>query len=174
MELNYEKGNIAIKNKVITALDEFVLDFTKLLEKYTKYTIVSGYVAILFGRARGTEDIDTLIESIDKNVFTSFYRMLINKGYYFLNPENIELKFVKDDFDRYAMDNRIKVTIDDKHIFISPIELQIPYKLYLESNKDIEDAVYLWDIFKEKIDLNLLKKFMHELNVDGEKYGIKV
>jgi len=199
MELNYEKGNIAIKNKVITALDEFVLDSTKLLEKYTKHTIVSGYVAILFGRARGTEDIDTLIECIDNNVFTSFYRMLINRGYYFLNPENadglyemleeglgiriakkdtiipnIELKFVKDDFDRYAMDNRIKVTIDDKHIFISPIELQIPYKLYLGSNKDIEDAVYLWDIFKEKIDLNLLKKFMHELNVDGEKYGIKV
>ena len=199
MELNYEKGNITIKNKVITALDEFVLDFTKPLDKYTKYTIVSGYVAILFGRARGTEDIDTLIENIDKNVFTSFYRMLMNKGYYFLNPENadglyemleeglgiriaekdtiipnIELKFVKDDFDRYAMDNRIKVTIDDKHILISPIELQIPYKLYLGSNKDIEDAVYLWDIFKEKIDLNLLKKFMHELNVDGEKYGIKV
>ena len=146
MELNYENGNIAIKNKVITALDEFVLDFTKLLKKYTKYTIVSGYVAILFGRARGTEDIDALIESIDKNVFTSFYRMLINKGYYFLNPENadglyemleeglgiriakkdtiipnIELKFVKDDFDRYAMDNRIKVTIDDKHISVANI-----------------------------------------------------
>jgi len=199
MKLNYKKDKIAIKDKVITSLDKFVLNFAKLLEKYTKYTIVSGYVAILFGRARGTEDIDTLIENIDKNTFISFYQMLINNGYYFLNPENadglyemleeglairiaeedtvipnIELKFVKDEFDRYAIENRIKVTIDSEYIFISPIELQIPYKLYLGSNKDIEDAVYLWDIFREEIDLKLIKRFMHELKVDGERYGIKV
>ena len=199
MELDYEKDTIAIKDKVITFLDKFVLNFARLLERYTKYTIVSGYIAILFGRARGTEDIDTLIENIDKNTFISFYQMLITNGYYFLNPENadglyemleeglgiriaeedtvipnIELKFVKDEFDRYAIENRIKVTIDGKYIFISPIELQIPYKLYLGSNKDIEDAVYLWDIFREEIDLKLMKRFIHELNVDGEKYGIKV
>ncbi len=87
---------------------------------------------------------------------------------------NIELKFVKDKFDRYSMENKIKVIIDDEHIFISPIELQIPYKFYLGSDKDIEDAIYLWDIFKEEIDLSLLKKFMKELNVNGEKYGIKI
>ncbi|KAA0008843.1 MAG: hypothetical protein FE036_01530 [Thermoplasmata archaeon] len=199
MELEYKKDSIYIKNKVITELDKFVLDFVKFLERFTEYTIVSGYVTILFGRARGTEDIDTLIARFDKNMFIHLFKLLIESDYNFLNSENanelyemleeglairiarkntvipnIELKFVKDEFDRYSLENKIKVAMNDKHIFISPIELQIPYKLYLGSDKDIEDAIYLWDIFKEKIDLSLLKKFMDKLNVDGEKYGIEI
>jgi len=199
MELEYKKDSIYIKNKVITELDKFVLDFVKFLERFTEYTIVSGYVTILFGRARGTEDIDTLIARFDKNMFIHLFKLLIESDYNFLNSENanelyemleeglairiarkntvipnIELKFVKDEFDRYSLENKIKVAMNDKHIFISPIELQIPYKLYLGSDKDIEDAIYLWDIFKEKIDLDLLKKFMDKLNVDGEKYGIEI
>jgi len=135
----------------------------------------------------------------DKDMFSSFYQKLSSESYYFLNPEdvkglyemleeglgvriakedtiipNIELKFVKDDFDRYSIDNRLEVVIGEKHLFISPIELQIPYKLYLGSDKDIEDAVYLWDIFKGNIDINLLEKFMKALGVRGEHYGIEV
>jgi hypothetical protein len=131
MELKYEHGKIAIENKVFSTLDRFVSDFTKLLEGYVDYVIVSGYVVILFGRARGTEDIDTIIRYIDEDMFASFYQCLSREGYYFLNPEdvtglyemleeglgvriakedtiipNIELKFVKDDFDRYSIDNR--------------------------------------------------------------------
>jgi len=199
MELKYEPGKIKIENKVFTALDEFVSDFMKSLEGYTDYVIVSGYVVILFGRARGTEDIDTIIRYMDKDTFTSFYQRLSREGYYFLNPEdvnglyemleeglrvriakedtiipNIELKFVKDDFDRYSIDNRLEVVIGEKHLFISPIELQIPYKLYLGSDKDIEDAVYLWDIFKGEIDVSLLGRFMKALNVRGKEYGIEV
>lgn len=199
MELKYEHGKIKIENKVFTALDEFVSDFMKLLEGYTDYVIVSGYVGILFGRARGTEDIDTIIRYMDKDTFTSFYQRLSREGYYFLNPEdvtglyemleeglrvriakedtiipNIELKFVKDDFDRYSIDNRLEVVIGEKHLFISPIELQIPYKLYLGSDKDIEDAVYLWDIFKGEINVSLLGRFMKALNVRGKEYGIEV
>ena len=59
-------------------------------------------------------------------------------------------------------------------MFISPIELQIPYKLYLGSDKEIEDAIYLWDIFKGKIEVNRLMGFMKALNVRGEGYGIEV
>ena len=199
MELKYEQGKIAIENKVFTTLDRFVTDFTKLLEEYVDYVIVSGYVVILFGRARGTEDIDTIIKYMDKGMFVSFYQRLSREGYYFLNPEdvtglyemleeglrvriakedtiipNIELKFVKDDFDRYSFDNRLEVVLGEKSLFISPIELQIPYKLYLGGDKDIEDAIYLWDIFKGKIEVNRLKRFMKALNVRGEEYGIEV
>lgn len=199
MELKYEDGEIIIENKVITAIDELVFDFTRILENHMSYVIVSGYVGILFGRARGTEDIDTIIKYIDKSLFDSLYQDLREEGYYFLNPEdvyglyemleeglavriakedtiipNIELKFVKDDFDKYTIDNRLKVAMNKKNVFISPIELQIPYKLYLGSEKDIEDAVYLWDIFKERVNNDLLRKFMEELNVNGERYGIEV
>lgn len=168
MKLHHENRKIVIKDKVITALDEFVLDFTRILKKYTDYVVVSGYVVILFGRARGTEDIDTIIKYMDKSAFLSFYQDLTKNRYYFLNPEdadglyemledglgiraaredtiipNVELKFDKDDFDRYSIENRVTVFIDQSHVCVSPVELQIPYKLYLRSDKDIEDAVYL-------------------------------
>jgi uncharacterized secreted protein with C-terminal beta-propeller domain len=87
---------------------------------------------------------------------------------------HIELKFPKDEFDTYSIENRVKVIMEKNHLFISPMELQIPYKLYLGSEKNIEDAVYLWDIFKEKIDLHLLKKFMKALDVTGEAYGVEI
>lgn len=199
MDLKYEPGKIIIENKVISTLDEFVLDFTSVLEKYATYVIVSGYAIILFGRARGTEDIDTIIKYVDKLGFSSFYHDLTKKGYYFLNPEdmdglhemleegmgiriakedtiipNIELKFSKDDFDTYSLENKLEVIIDGNHLFVSPIELQIPYKLYLGSDKDIEDAVYLWDLFKEKVDKSILRKFMKRLNVKGAPYGIEI
>jgi hypothetical protein len=199
MGLKYEQGKIVIENKVFTTLDRFVTEFTKLLEGYVDYVIVSGYVVILFGRARGTEDTDTIIKHIDRDMFTSFYQRLRRARYYFLNPEdvnglyemleeglgvriakedtiipNIELKCVKDDFDNYAIDNRLEVVLGEEHLFISPIELQIPYKLYLGSDKDIEDAIYLWDIFKGKIEVNRLRGFMKALNVRGEEYGIEV
>ena len=68
----------------------------------------------------------------------------------------------------------MEVVLGEEHLFISPIELQIPYKLYLGSDKDIEDAIYLWDIFKGKIEVNRLRRFMKALNVRGEEYGIEV
>ena len=87
---------------------------------------------------------------------------------------NIEMKFKKDDFDRYAMSRAKTVQFDDIQFFISPIELQIPYKLYLGSDKDIEDAVHLWMLFSEALDGDLLRSFMERLHVRGEEYGIEV
>ncbi len=200
MELKYSEGRIEVKGKTVTSLDKFVMDFIRLLEKHgINYVIVSGYVAIFFGRARGTEDIDVLVERMDEHGFLSFYRSARENGYYFLNPEdapglyemlseglgiraaedeliipNMEMKFAKDDFDRYSLTNRLEIVYDDKKLFISPIELQIPYKLYLGSDKDIEDAIYLWEIFKDKLDIRLLKRFMRELKVSGDAYGIIV
>jgi RecA-family ATPase len=69
MELEIEGKYIILRNKVVSKLDLFVIDFIKILEKYTDYVIVSGYVSILFGRSRGTEDIDIFIEKIDFKKF---------------------------------------------------------------------------------------------------------
>ncbi|HQL60624.1 MAG TPA: hypothetical protein PLB71_11910, partial [Methanoculleus sp.] len=87
---------------------------------------------------------------------------------------NIEMKFKKDDFDRYAMAMARTVRFDDIRFCISPIELQIPYKLYLASDKDIEDAVYLWVLFRDMLDGDLMRSFMERLRVRGEPYGIGV
>ena len=50
--------------------------------------------------------------------------------------------------------------------FIANIEEQIAYKLYLGSEKDIEDAVYLYEIFKENINVSLLDHFCRKLNIE--------
>jgi len=200
MKFKYTKNSISIDNKVLSKLDEFVIDFLGLLDKYCNYVVISGYLPILFGRTRGTEDVDVFIEHVDKKIFVSFYNDLTKNNYYFLNPEdenglyemlienlgirtaindtiipNIEMKFTKDDIDRFTLKNHVKILLNKKFsFFISPIEVEIPYKLYLGSEKDIEDALYLWDIFKKNLDKKLMNRFMNELNVSGEQYGIKI
>ena len=53
-------------------------------------------------------------------------------------------------------------------MFISSLELQIPFKLYLGSEKDIEDAKYLYNLFKDKIDLILLKEFNQKFKIQDK------
>ncbi|MBU2634051.1 MAG: hypothetical protein KJ674_02295 [Nanoarchaeota archaeon] len=53
-------------DKDLNELDKFVLKFIKILEKHTSYVIVSGYVSILLGRTRATEDVDVFIKELNK------------------------------------------------------------------------------------------------------------
>ena len=200
MKFTYTGDTISIKDKVLTDLDEFVFDFLHVLDKYCMYVIISGYLPIFFGRSRGTEDVDVFIDHIDEQTFIRFYNELVKENYYFLNPEdehglyemltenlgiraakkesiipNIEMKFTKDDIDRFTMENRMEVHVaNTNRFFIAPLEVEIPYKLYLGSEKDIEDAVYLWEIFQKYINKKLIHRFMKELYVSGEQYGIKI
>ncbi len=61
MNIQHTPNGIILTNKTLSELDIFVLDFLSVLKAYTDYVIVSGYVTILFGRARGTEDIDIIM-----------------------------------------------------------------------------------------------------------------
>ena len=64
MEYCAEKKEI-VSNKSLNDLDRFVLDFLKIMEKYTNYVLVSGYVSILLGRSRASEDVDILVPEMD-------------------------------------------------------------------------------------------------------------
>ncbi len=199
MDIEVKGRNISLKNKVVSKLDIFVIDFINILKKYVDYVVVSGYVSILFGRSRGTEDIDILIKKIDFDTFIRLYRELIEREYWFLNAENpielygmlenrlairaalkntvipnIEIKFVKNDLDIISLNEHRVVKIGKESINISPVELQIAFKLHLGSDKDIEDAVYLYDIFLERLDKVKLKQYMNILKVSGTDYGIEV
>ena len=44
---------------------------------------------------------------------------------------NIEFKFVKDDVDYYSLTEAIEVVVNDNTLNISPLELQIAYKMFL-------------------------------------------
>jgi hypothetical protein len=199
MDIRHSPHGITIGGKYLTLLDQFVLEFIRILEPVTPYVIVSGYVAILFGRSRGTEDVDILIPHLEKKFFEELHEALTNGGYEFLNAEdtdglydmlscrmgiriakndqfipNIELKFLKDEVDRCVIRDRVVVNLPDANVFISPIDIQIAYKLYLGSEKDIEDALYLWEIFKEDLREDNLKMWMKTFGVRGDEYGIGI
>lgn len=197
MEYDTNKKEI-ISNKILNELDKFVIDFISIMKKYTNYVIVSGYVSILLGRSRASEDVDLLIPKMNSSDFKEMFNSLISKGYECANtsnPEeaysmldeyairffketpipNMEFKKITNNIQKEAFENKIKVRLKEKTLFISPLELQIVYKLSLtakgsfdeiSSDKDFEDAKHLYETFKEKLNkeklLNYIKLFKVE------------
>ena len=74
-------------DRILNDLDEFALGFTRILEKHSRYVIVSGYVSILFGRARATEDIDVYAPKMTAKKFAGLYNELEKNGFWCLNAE---------------------------------------------------------------------------------------
>ena len=197
MKINYSKDKIKFE-KELNSLDKFTLDFCSVLEKLKiNYVIVSGYVSILFGRSRSSEDIDLIIEELDLEKFIVLWNELY-KDFECLNTEkieeafenymktghsirfsrkkkflpNMEVKFPKTELDLVALQNKTLAIVNNEKLSISPIELQISFKLFLRSEKDIEDAKYLYEIFNDKLDIELIKSFNRKLNIEDlfDKY----
>lgn len=62
--------------------DRIALSFAKVLESFgISYSIVAGYVAILFGRSRRSDGIDFIVESMDENRFIGLCRRLGESGF---------------------------------------------------------------------------------------------
>ena len=185
-----DKKTIKI-DKELNELDNFVINFIKIFEKHADYVIISGYVSILLGRARGTEDVDVFIRELNKNNFIMLYNDLKIKGYWCLNAENedevydylnnnlavrfalknevipnFEVKFARNRLSLDSFNDRITVLINNNKLKISSLERQIAFKrYYLKSDKDLEDAKHIEELFKDKIDykkINIYKKLIKE------------
>src|SRR3989344_9098572 len=167
-----DKNTIKL-DKELNELDKFVLNFIKILEKYTKYVIISGYVSLLFGRARGTEDVDVFIEETKKEILIKLFKELEEK-YWCLNTDdvnemhdylkngfpiriavknqtipNFEIKLAKTFLDKESFKDLITVKTWLGDLKISSLERQIAFKkYYLKSDKDLEDARHIERLFK--------------------------
>ena len=187
-----QKGTaLVISGRRLSELDLFVCRVLDILTPHIPYVIVSGYVAILFGRTRSTEDVDLLIPVCDVSTFLLLHDEFIEQGYEFLNAEdgcglhsiltsgsgirlsekdlfipNIEIKFTRNESDDYSFNNRIPLIIDDRTFWIGPLEMQIAYKFWLGSEKDIEDAIYIREISRDFIDEDLLREFCSSFGVN--------
>ena len=193
--MEYDKNKKEIKlGRISNNLDSFVLKFCRLLDFYV---IVSGYVAILFGRSRATEDIDLLVPSMSFNEFSELWNKILNEGFECLNTSkvseaydylrgsairfsligkpipNVEFKIIKNDLDRYSFNNKIKVLLDEGSVFISPFEMHIAYKLFLGSEKDLEDAKHIYELFKEDLNIKELNSLLETLKVKNKFEEIK-
>lgn len=182
--------------KVLNKLDKFVIDFTRILnELKIDYVLVSEYVSILFGRNRSSEDIDLIIEKIDFGRFKELWGRLyekfeclntdnISEAYneYLLNNisirfavktiyvPNMEVKFPHielNDLDMVSLREKKEVVLNSNTFYISPIELQIAFKVFLGSKKDIEDALFLYKLFKNQLNMELIKEFGRKLKIIG-------
>jgi hypothetical protein len=58
--------------------------------------------------------------------------------------------------------------VNKEKLMTSEIELQIAFKLNLGSDKDFEDARHLYNIFKEHLDMGLLKRQISALRVEKQ------
>ena len=185
-------GETLVVDRTPSELDEIVLEFTEILdEEGIEYAIVSGYVAILTGRSRATEDIDIVTERLSEERTMALANRLREAGYWGATMPleelfdtlddnlrqriaeeetmipNVELWFVKNDFERTVLEDPLIAHIGGQEIAISPIELQIAYKLFLSAEKDFEDALHLYQVFEGQLDEDRLQTYVTELEVTG-------
>jgi len=194
MEFGFKRNRIEF-TKELSNLDKLVIYFTKILEKQKiEYVIISGYIAVLFGRSRETEDVDLFIEEIGQEKFNALWNELYKNGFECINESNpkralkeylenklalrfalketiipnFEVKFPKTKYNQYSLQKKITVMLNGNKINTSELELQIAFKLKLGSEKDFEDSRHLYKVFKEHLNINLLKSHIIEFNVEKE------
>ena len=197
-------GGIELRNGTLVVerepnqLDELTIRFSEILGQFdVEHVYIAGYVSILAGRARSTEDVDVLIERIDEETadelaetldeegfwgpampLSSMHEMLDNGDNIWVAPEDqitphLEVKFARDEFDRTSLENAITARIGDEAISIGPLELQIAYKLHLSARKDIEDAVHLYTLFEKSLSVPRLEEWVTRLDVEDEYERLK-
>ncbi|UWG48152.1 hypothetical protein HSRCO_1874 [Halanaeroarchaeum sp. HSR-CO] len=179
-------------------LDALAIEFSDILDTFDiAHVYVSGYVSILAGRARSTEDVDVLIEEIDEGTaseladelatldfwgpampLSSMYEMLERGDNIWVARDDqvtphLEVKFVHDEFDRASLANAMRATIGNESVPIGPLELQIAYKLYLGARKDVEDAVHLYTLFEESLSVGRLERWVSRLDVKDDYERLK-
>lgn len=179
-------------------LDELAIAFSEILDQFDiAHVYIAGYVSILAGRARSTEDVDVLLEPIDEATVESLVGTLREEGFWgpamplpsmydmldagdniWIAPDDqitphLEVKFTRDEFDRAALTNATTARIGGATIPIGPFELQIAYKLYLGTQTDIEDAVHLYTLFEESLSVTRLEHWVTQLQVEDEYERLK-
>jgi hypothetical protein len=162
------RDDTLVIDKQPSELDTLVIDVTDLLESVgVEYSIVSGYVAVLLGRSRATEDIDIVTERFDERTAEALVEKFRDAGYWGTampldqmyetlvddlpvrvaeedhRVPNVELKFAADQYDRASLTNTVTVRLIDEDLTVGSLELQIAYKLGMGAEKDFEDALYL-------------------------------
>ena len=192
--IDFRDGVLEVRRES-NELDELAVEVSSVLDRLDiDHAFVAGYVAILAGRSRSTEDIDVILEPLSETRAAALADELRDAGFW--GPAmplddlstmlsdgsnirvaredevipNVELKYATDEFDRESVDSAITARIGDKSLPIGPLELQIAYKLYLDTQKDFEDAAHLYVLFGETLSRPELERWVSELEVT-DAYG---
>jgi hypothetical protein len=189
--MEYDGDRLVIEKETLSNLDEFVLQFTEVLDQAgVQYVVVAGYVAILLGRSRATEDVDVIIEPLSESETDALAEALDDAGYWGVEeplehmydrqtddiatrvaPDgkmipNFEVVFPQDGYDRHSLSEAIVAELAGRTLRIGPLELQVAYKLHLGSQKDFEDALHLYTLFADRLDTEKLERFVDGFEVN--------
>lgn len=197
-----DNGNIRI-NRELNALDRLAGDVSAALSAHgIEHVLVSGYVVILLGRSRGTEDIDTLIGTgnLSTETIDALADELERRGYWgsamplsrmnemFQHRDpirvahkgkrvpSVELQPTDLTHVSFQYQRRAVIGLDEGEQIQLPIvtpELQIAYKLDMGGNVDFEDAYYLFKICSDELDSELLGAMVTKYGVEGEFNELK-
>ena len=174
-------------------LDRLILEVGDILDDVgIEYSVVSGYVAVLFGRSRATEDIDVITERFDEGTADELAERLREAGYWGSamplddlretladdlpvriaedghRVPNVELKFVSNEYDRISLDDAIHVRLGGETLHVGSLEFQIAYKLDMGARKDYEDALYLHEVAGPSLNRTALERYVTKLGVEDE------
>jgi hypothetical protein len=200
MELRDDRLTLS---RTLSELDRDVIEFTSVLDdEGIEYVIVSGYVAILTGRSRATEDIDVVLEPLSEAELEGLSDRLDEAGYWGMAMPldkmaemlgggdrlrvaedgemypNFEVWLASNDLEREALSTAITAAIGDHEVSISSIELQIAYKLRLakgtgtREGKDFEDALHLYLTFEDQFKTEQLEAYVEQLGVEEYYDGL--
>ncbi|KDS90822.1 hypothetical protein FK85_09620 [Halorubrum saccharovorum] len=175
-------------------LDELAVGFSAILSRLDiDHVFVAGYVAILAGRSRSTEDIDVFVERCSAERIDDLVAELEREGYWgpamplsemygnlsnetniWIAPDgemtpHLEVKFPSDEFDDASLANAVDAHVGGNTVPIGPLELQIAYKLSLGGRTDLEDAAHLYTVFGETLSRDRLETWVERLGVE-ERY----
>lgn len=178
-------------------VDSLAFDFCACLERLkVRYAIISGYVAILLGRNRLSEDVDLFTERLSLAKFRALHSALkptfesitpggverLYRDYLDAGEEstsiryarpgtfspNLEVKFAQKPIHQYSLARRIAVDVNGQRVYIGPLEMGIVYKLKMGTEKDLADARWIFDRTRDRLDRSELRRLMEELDAHAE------
>ena len=184
MDIKYNDNEI-ILNKEPSIIDSSVLDFSDILKRNNiRHVLISKYIPMLFGKNGEIENIDILIQNISFEKFLKLWLEIENtfecknttdpvdaynaylKNYHSISISKkgshfpyLKMKIIKNEIDRYVLKYRKIIRLGERHLYISPIEMEISYNLSRGSEKEIEDARYLYNLFNQKLDKALMDRY---------------
>jgi hypothetical protein len=80
---------------------------------------------------------------------------------------NVEFKFAKTDLHRYSVSRRITVRVNGRLIHLGPLEMQVAYKVWLGSPKDLEDARWIYRVAAGHLDEEKVRSAERRLHLPG-------
>lgn len=194
-QFEIKEGEIKV-SKELNDIDSFVIKTTDIIKKYTEYVIVSGYVAIFFGRSRISEDVDIFIKELSLEKFKEMYSDFTKNGFEWIIEDPLELykeylkkgtpigvwengapllrldmKLPKELSQHGLFNSKIKVELNNHILWMADIESTIAYKEEIaKSDKDIKDSQHLRLVFKN-LDETKIKRYKSLFKQEFNKHA---